>query len=366
MPIPEAKKELEERADTISPIAHIEEIKKENIESLQTPSESQPGNKEEKKMESFPTHKTNQENKEEKTEEIKEEIKEVKKEKKKEITIPFPEAKQENKVVENFPNHKTNQEIKEEKTEEIKEEIKEAIKEEEKEKIENTLPSPEAKQEDKEEKKIALPAQPEPNQEDKIKKDNEPAVREQNNSIRYLRPLKISDEEIEGFLENYLAKIQPEIKESYPSLQDILKRSRNSSEAYYMLHTSLENTKTEHELIKDGIEGIAIFCKENPFDNKRVTILHASTVDPKKMSAFLGNLIDYIWKMVFCMEIRVELTYIRQGNNYEPLPELKNTFCQDNNFKWKTLLNNSTIETGKRVVALGCSKPTTAEFLNPR
>lgn len=184
-----------------------------------------------------------------------------------------------------------------------------------------------------------------------------------NQTENKLRPLKITEEEIEGFLEVYLRKISPEIKESYPMMAEILKRTHNSPEPYFMIYSS-DLTKNAFDLLKEGIEGLTIFCRESNPNNKRITILHASSIGNLKVSKFIELIIEYIWKTVNCSEIRVELTYLRQGENFEPFSELKKAFCEDNKFKWKTLLNDSTKESGKRVVAFGLSKPSNLQYID--
>lgn len=57
--------------------------------------------------------------------------------------------------------------------------------------------------------------------------------------------------------------------------------------------------------------------------------------------------IDFIWKHVFCSNIRVEIIHLKDPatNQFKVDLEVKNAF-QTNGFKWKTLSNDPV--TGKR------------------
>ena len=170
-----------------------------------------------------------------------------------------------------------------------------------------------------------------------------------------LKPLKLKESEIEAFLTDYLQKLPALLKDSYANIPELIKRTQSSPESYWMIPT--EGTT---------FEGLIVFYIDHTFELKRATVLHASTVDMANVSKFIGMVIEYIWANVECAEIRAELRYIQKEGDFAPYDALKDAYCKDNGFRWKTLLNDTTKGYEQRTLVLGIARPSEAIFLNPR
>ncbi len=170
-------------------------------------------------------------------------------------------------------------------------------------------------------------------------------------TARKLPALLWKESEAESLLSSYQLKLPQPLQETYASPHDVLRRAKNSREAYW--------------LRPGAFEGLAVFCLEPAFEQQKASILHISTVEPGELSGFVTALVQHIWANVNCSEIRVELRYTH-GKEYAPYEPVKAAYMKDNGFRWKTLLNESAKTGGQRVLVLGLARPSTAIFSNPR
>jgi len=170
-----------------------------------------------------------------------------------------------------------------------------------------------------------------------------------------LRPLRMKESEIKGFLEHYQKKISKQLLESYSPFSELLETSFSGYEPYWLCLIDKD---------KFSIKGLAVFHLDPESKiRSRVMILHASVTVEENLNDFLKELINFIWANVNCEEIRVGIVHIEQDNTKSaPYLPLKTAY-QNLSFKWKTLAND---ENGKRVLILGLNRPITEQFLNPR
>ncbi len=169
---------------------------------------------------------------------------------------------------------------------------------------------------------------------------------------RKLVPADWKESEAEDRMLEYLARIPSQLQTTFASARDVVKRTKASSEGYW-----LRPAETE---------GLAVFCMESGFGQRRASILHVSTVDPMRTSELVAAVVEHIWKNVNCGEIRAELRYAQQGSTYAPYEPIKLSLMKDNGFRWKTLLNESAKTGGQRVLVVGLARPASSVFANPR
>lgn len=170
-----------------------------------------------------------------------------------------------------------------------------------------------------------------------------------------LKPLGMKESEVSEFLEHYQSTVPKQLLESYSPCSELLEASLSGYEPYWLCLKDKD---------QPAIKGLAVFHLDSEAKLKsRVMILHASVTDEGNLSAFLKDLVTFIWQNVNCEEIRVGIAHIEQENSKcAPYLPLKNAY-QALNFRWKTLANN---EDGKRTLILGLSRQSTDSFLNPR
>ena len=94
-------------------------------------------------------------------------------------------------------------------------------------------------------------------------------------------------------------------------------------------------------------QGVAIFNVDHTAVGEyRAYIRHLSTVDISKLQKAVEQVVDHIWRTVYCTHIRVELYHISDDSGkMQADPDVKNAFSKVG-FKWKTLSNDPA--TGKR------------------
>lgn len=152
-----------------------------------------------------------------------------------------------------------------------------------------------------------------------------------------LEGLTIKESELEEFLNKYISAIDSRLLNSTYEIKQLITKQSFGYERHYF------------KIMKSGqIEGVAFFNIDHTDSNDwRVFIRHISLKDISLLEKAIRLVVEYIWKYVYCSNIRVEIFHIKdqQTGQMKVDPDIKTAYTNCG-FKWKTLTNDP--HTGKR------------------
>ena len=160
-----------------------------------------------------------------------------------------------------------------------------------------------------------------------------------------LDSLMLQGKHLEHYLTTFLAKVPPHISASFwspSSLPTLLTRSFPS------LIT-----------INRGSEPIGVFgfhINTQSTRSNRVDILHISAVSEELLPPVLDRCLNYVWQAFPCDEIRIQVRYLRQNDQFFLHSDLKSTLEQ-RHFKWQLLETDSF---GDKIMTFSAKRPENA------
>ena len=154
-----------------------------------------------------------------------------------------------------------------------------------------------------------------------------------------LEPFNMNEPTFWSFMQTYLSsKIESRQAQSFYDFDILQAKQTVGYDRHYVKLTAPNSKETQ---------GVAIFNVDHTAVGEyRAFIRHLSTVDTSKLQKAVEQVVDHIWRTVYCTHIRVELYHITdETGKMQADPDVKNAFSKIG-FKWKTLSNDPS--TGKR------------------
>ena len=163
--------------------------------------------------------------------------------------------------------------------------------------------------------------------------------------------LDMEENEILSFLSNYMNQLKSEMINSFYNNENLIQNSKNSRGSIWLYAKD-----------KSGqIRGLCVLILENTQKYyERILILHLSSIKDHDFLPLTKKFIEFIWKNINCMEIRIAIHYIKVRDELTIYDLIKHTLDQTN-FRWKSLNNNATEE---RIMIMGITKPNSISILN--
>lgn len=152
-----------------------------------------------------------------------------------------------------------------------------------------------------------------------------------------LEPLDLHEKEFPTYMRDYFKKIDQRLVHSYYDVEQLLMKQENGYERHYV--------KLMH---KGAMCGIALFnCDQTTPNEFRGYIRHVSTLDFSHIGTAVEQVMEFIWKYMYCTNVRVEIYHMKDeaSGKVQADPDVKNAYAKQG-FKWKTLSNDP--HTGKR------------------
>lgn len=157
-------------------------------------------------------------------------------------------------------------------------------------------------------------------------------------------------------MQTYLAsKIQTRVAHSFYDYEQLVEKQNHGYERHFIKLTAPGNKE---------IQGVALFNIDHTAAGEyRGYIRHLSTVDISKMQRAVEQVVEFMWKTVYCQHIRVELYHLKEEDGkMQADPDVKNAFAKCG-FKWKTLTNDP--HTGKRAQVMQLNRFATTPAFEP-
>ena len=152
------------------------------------------------------------------------------------------------------------------------------------------------------------------------------------------------------------SKIESRQAQSFYDYENLKTKQTQGYERHYIKLTTSNSKETQ---------GVAILNVDHTAVGEyRAFIRHLSTTDISKLQKALEQVVDHIWRTVYCTHIRVELFHISDDTGkMQADPDVKNAFSKVG-FKWKTLSNDPA--TGKRAQIMQLNRFPTSPAYEPK
>ena len=173
-------------------------------------------------------------------------------------------------------------------------------------------------------------------------------------------PLGIRENELSTFLEEYLPRLDEGIRTTFKINETAV---LNGFEPYFLKFVRKSETETSDA--QQEIEGLVVFnIDPRIHDRVRLNLHHVSTVAREDFSEGLKLCMEFIWRRVYCDEVRVALVHLKNAEGKLVVDtELRDVLKNEQRFKWKTLTN----EDGKRKLIMAVERTAVdLQFENPR
>jgi len=207
------------------------------------------------------------------------------------------------------------------------------------EKIVQPLPSPkEVKQQPV---KLEVVEQPKP--------EPVPVEEKIESTANSVKPMDLYEDEMDGYLNKYLQKIDQNMKDSFLSDPKVLLERANMGQDpiwFELVEVAGAEKKT----------GLAVAHIDNTvFTARRMVILHFTTEDREVYQDFLSQFIEYLWKNDECSEIKISLYHLEDANGNFGSDKNLEQAIKKLGFRWKQLTNDK--YTGKRYIDYLVKRP---------
>eukprot|EP00357_Protocruzia_adherens_P036424 CAMPEP_0115012080 /NCGR_PEP_ID=MMETSP0216-20121206/24486_1 /TAXON_ID=223996 /ORGANISM="Protocruzia adherens, Strain Boccale" /LENGTH=955 /DNA_ID=CAMNT_0002380993 /DNA_START=143 /DNA_END=3006 /DNA_ORIENTATION=- len=163
-----------------------------------------------------------------------------------------------------------------------------------------------------------------------------------------LRGMEKTEEELSPHLNEYLEKLTPAMRSSFPKTEEMLKQAKSG---YNFQWYEVQDSETSEVL------GIVVFGSDpNSSLCHRTNLIHVSTIDEDNFLAVTEKVVELIWRKSYYKEIRVELRHFQNAEGkWELCEKVKEALTQELGFKWKNIFNDP--RTGKRALIYGLPRP---------
>ncbi|CAD8098694.1 unnamed protein product [Paramecium sonneborni] len=134
-------------------------------------------------------------------------------------------------------------------------------------------------------------------------------------------------------VENYLVNISDDFKKSWRGeIQQMLIQYEQQEESFCL--GIYENNK---------LLGLVQCFLEPSLQERKLMISHFSTANPQQFQEYLKMILQFIWNIDFCQEIRISLYHYNQNDSLQANKEIS-TKLKELSFKWKVVqsLNSET------------------------
>ena len=113
-----------------------------------------------------------------------------------------------------------------------------------------------------------------------------------------------------------------------------------------------------------ALAGLAMFNVDPSIHARvRLNLHHVSTARREDFASALSLTMDYIWRCVYCDEVRVALTHVKNAEG-KPVVDAEVRECLKNAlFRWKTLTNEDGV---RKLIMAAERKAAAVAFENPR
>jgi len=164
-----------------------------------------------------------------------------------------------------------------------------------------------------------------------------------------VKPVDLYEDEMDGYLNKYLQKIDQNMKDSFISDPTVLLERANMGQDpiwFELVEVSGAEKKT----------GLAVAHIDNTvFTARRMVILHFTTEDREMYHDFLAQFIEHLWKNDECNEIKISLYHLEDANGNFGSDKNLEQAIKKLGFRWKQLTNDK--YTGKRYIDYIIKRP---------
>jgi hypothetical protein len=166
-----------------------------------------------------------------------------------------------------------------------------------------------------------------------------------------IEPFNMSEPQFWSFMKNYMDhRIDAKLLHSFYDYDLLMKNQTDGYERHFLKLTAAGTKETL---------GVALVNVDYTAQGEyRAYIRHLTTTDAAKIQTAIDQVVEFIWKNIYCQHIRLELYHQTDAaGKIQADPEMKAAFTKVG-FKWKTLTNDPV--TGKRAQIMQLNRPATA------
>lgn len=207
------------------------------------------------------------------------------------------------------------------------------------------VPSPKEVKAEPPKQQVVQQPKPEP----KVEPKPEPIEEKVEAGSSSVKPVDLYEDEMEGYLNKYLQKVDQNMKESFISDPKVLLERANMGQDpiwFELVEVSGAQKKT----------GLAVAHIDNTvFTARRMVILHFTTEDREMYHDFLSQFVEYLWKNDECSEIKISLYHLEDANGNFGSDKNLEQAIKKLGFRWKQLTNDK--YTGKRYIDYLIKRP---------